>query len=250
MSPASTHAGVQTTHNSVFRLSVGNVRAKPGEKVRVPVTLEGEGILGGEFVVEFDEALKANVIPKIAGLTFERNVENGKIRFAFAGMKPIAAKAELLQSKETGINSVNALHIHIEFDVPDDVADGSVFPLRIVDARLNEVKRIVKVDGSIEILPSKTALLANYPNPFNPDTWIPYQLADDANVTIKIYDVGGRLVRTLHIGRKDAGSYIGKEKAVHWNGRNEAGERTATGVYFYSIQAGQFTATRKMLVLK
>ena len=94
----------------------------------------------------------------------------------------------------------------------------------------------------------QTELYQNFPNPFNPETWIPYQLAQDKNVTISIYSVSGQIVRTLEVGPKLAGSYISKENAAHWDGRNDSGEQVASGVYFYSIQAGDFAATKKMVV--
>lgn len=88
----------------------------------------------------------------------------------------------------------------------------------------------------------------NYPNPFNPETWIPYRLVAEANVKIAIYDVCGQLVRALEIGVQPAGRYFSKDKAAHWDGKNEAGEEVASGIYFYTITAGDFSATRKMVV--
>lgn len=98
--------------------------------------------------------------------------------------------------------------------------------------------------------PSEFTLYQNFSNPFNPDTWIPYQLADDEDVKIRIYDASGQLVRTLDIGQKPAGFYANKSKAAYWNGKNEDGEQVSSGVYFYTIQAGDFTATRKMILIK
>ncbi len=93
-------------------------------------------------------------------------------------------------------------------------------------------------------------LLQNYPNPFNPDTWIPFKLAQSVPVTINICDTKGQLVRTLHIGNKGAGVYVTKEKAAYWDGMDSLGEKVASGVYYYTLQAGEFRATRKMLILK
>jgi len=98
--------------------------------------------------------------------------------------------------------------------------------------------------------PTESMLFPNYPNPFNPDTWIPYQLFGDVDVTITIYNASGRLVRILDLGYKPAGFYTTKDKAAYWNGRNKAGEQVSSGIYFYSIQTGEFTATRKMVVAK
>ncbi len=100
------------------------------------------------------------------------------------------------------------------------------------------------------LTPKKTALLPNYPNPFNPETWIPYQLAKDAEVTLHIYIVNGTLVRTLTLGHQPVGIYQSKNRAAYWDGRNARGEPVASGVYFYTLTAGDFTATRKLLIRK
>ena len=100
------------------------------------------------------------------------------------------------------------------------------------------------------LIPERTALLVNYPNPFNPETWIPYQLARVSDVQIHIYAASGILVRTLDLGHQPAGIYQQRTRAAHWDGRNQLGEPVASGVYFYTLTAGDFTATRKMLIAK
>ncbi|MDE0636649.1 MAG: dockerin type I domain-containing protein [Candidatus Poribacteria bacterium] len=100
------------------------------------------------------------------------------------------------------------------------------------------------------LTPKETVLLANYPNPFNPETWIPYQLATPADVTLTIYAVNGHMVRTLALGHQAAGMYESKSRAAYWDGRNAVGEPVASGLYFYTLTAGDFTATRKMLIRK
>ncbi|MCY3742861.1 MAG: T9SS type A sorting domain-containing protein [Candidatus Poribacteria bacterium] len=99
-------------------------------------------------------------------------------------------------------------------------------------------------------LPEETALLPNYPNPFNPETWIPYQLAQPADVALKIYDIQGHVVRDLDLGHQRAGMYHSQARAAYWDGKNAVGEPVASGVYFYTFTAGDFTATRKMLIRK
>lgn len=99
-------------------------------------------------------------------------------------------------------------------------------------------------------IPKESALLANYPNPFNPDTWIPYKLAKSSDVTINIYDVSGQLVRKLYLGHQTAGIYLNKDRAAYWDGGNETGEAVASGVYFYQMRAGHFSATKKLVVVK
>ena len=100
------------------------------------------------------------------------------------------------------------------------------------------------------LIPEETALLANYPNPFNPETWIPYQLAKSAEVTLTIYDMNGGLVRRLALGHQAAGMYRNRSCAAYWNGRNQLGESVASGLYFYTLTADDFTETRRMLILK
>ena len=100
------------------------------------------------------------------------------------------------------------------------------------------------------LIPKETTLLANYPNPFNPETWIPYHLARGSNVEIVIYDVRGAVVRQLDLGHQIAGYYTSRSRAAYWDGRNDVGESVASGVYFYTLTAGDFNATRKMLIRK
>ena len=101
-----------------------------------------------------------------------------------------------------------------------------------------------------ETIPTATAVLPNYPNPFNPETWIPYQLAKPAEVTVTIYNINGRVVRYLDVGHQRAGLYHNRSRAAHWDGTNTQGESVASGVYFYTLTAGDFTATRKLLIAK
>ena len=98
--------------------------------------------------------------------------------------------------------------------------------------------------------PAETALLPNYPNPFNPETWIPYQLVQAADVKLTIYDIKGAVVRQLDLGHQLAGFYTARSKAAYWDGRNTNGEVVASGIYFYQFQAGDYSATRRMVILK
>jgi len=99
-------------------------------------------------------------------------------------------------------------------------------------------------------IPKETKLLPNYPNPFNPETWIPYQLSRSAEVSIRLYDAQGRLVRTLDLGERTAGFYLGRNRAAYWDGLNSAGEKVASGIYFYQLNVGDFKAMRKMVIVK
>ena len=97
---------------------------------------------------------------------------------------------------------------------------------------------------------TETQLLPNYPNPFNPETWIPYRLGKPVDVALTIYDMNGRALQTLEVGHQPSGVYQSRERAAHWDGRNQQGESVANGVYFFTLKAGDFSSTRKMLVGK
>ncbi|MYK93992.1 hypothetical protein F4009_08345, partial [Candidatus Poribacteria bacterium] len=131
-----------------------------------------------------------------------------------------------------------------------------------VEQWLADAYRLPRLDARLErgvawlerllaaLVPAETALLTNYPNPFNPETWIPYELAEPAEVTLRIYAVDGTLVRRLVLGHRAAGIYRSKSRAAYWDGRNAQGEKVASGLYFYTFSAGDFEATRKMLIRK
>jgi hypothetical protein len=116
---------------------------------------------------------------------------------------------------------------------------------------LESLKRLIaKQLRTADAVVLSTALFQNFPNPFNPETWIPFELAKEANVTISIYNAKGQLIHTLNLGERKAGIYVTKDKAAYWDGRNSAGEKVANGLYFYTLQAGDFKATRRMVIVK
>ena len=127
----------------------------------------------------------------------------------------------------------------------------------LTDARLLEVRNPIMKRGFlvleqllVSLTPKETELLANYPNPFNPETWIPYRLAADAFVTLTIYDLNGQVVRTFDVGHRIASAYESQSKAIYWDGKSQVGEQVASGVYFYHLSAGDYSATRKLVILK
>ena len=136
-------------------------------------------------------------------------------------------------------------------------ADAATIEAWIAQARLEDDGSLAFKQGIANLenllaslIPEETALLHNYPNPFNPETWIPYQLAESAEVTLTIYDINGQLVRRLAVGHQAAGMYKSRSRAAYWDGRNRLGEPVASGLYFYTLTTGDFTATRRMLILK
>ena len=119
------------------------------------------------------------------------------------------------------------------------------------DGSLKYREAIAMLEGLLAVLrPTETRLLANYPNPFNPETWLPYELAVDSDVEIFIYNARGVLVRHLELGHQSAGYYVAKSRAAYWDGRNRHGERVSSGFYFYQLRAGDISQLRKMVILK
>ena len=150
-------------------------------------------------------------------------------------------------------NAGNAARIgdvlEISADSPDPLI--GVKPVRhIVTADDVKNSRIQLEDLITYEIPTETALLNNYPNPFNPETWIPYHLSEDADVKLTIYDINGEVVRDIDVGHQIAAKYDTRSKAIYWDGRNRFGEQVASGIYFYHLQAGDFSGTRKMVILK
>ena len=148
-------------------------------------------------------------------------------------------------SRKANTTGAVTADINIFTNVPDDhsgytIVKNSNLPIEVIPA----------VAAAPTLLPEATSFLPNYPNPFNPETWIPYQLAKPADVTLTIYDIRGVVVRQLALGHQKAGFYTNRSRAAHWDGRNNFAEKVATGVYFCTFKAGDFTATRKMLIRK
>ena len=184
----------------------------------------------------------------------------------FNAETPQHPKADV--NKDGRIDIIDLLLVAAHFGESNESAAPSTYPnirpehLRLIDKWLTEAR--LSDDGSdvfrhgiqaLEYLidtaiPTRTVLLPNYPNPFNPETWIPYDLARDADVRIHIYNMKGESVRQLSIGFQTAGTYRTRSRAAHWDGRNAVGETVSSGIYFYTLQAGRFKTTRQMVILK
>ena len=153
-----------------------------------------------------------------------------------------------VSSKEPAQLTVDARAIPAEQELV--ISDGhseAVFAAG-VEMQLDNGDRELTV--SLRPLPKVTQLLQNYPNPFNPETWIPYQLNQESEVSLSVYSSEGKLVRQIDLGLKPAGNYQRTERAIYWDGRNASGESVSSGVYFYRLQAGDYSQTRKMVILK
>ena len=170
-----------------------------------------------------------------------------------------------------GDGTVNFLDLLLIFDNRDDDAAGAP---TVVGMKLSAIQ-IDVIEEQIDLLiatndrspaalrtlvymqqllatarPEKTQLFANYPNPFNPETWIPYELATDTHVKITIYNTQGVVIRTLQFGHQSAGYYTDRDRAAYWDGRNALGEQVASGLYFYQLETDEMSSMRKMVILK
>ena len=155
-----------------------------------------------------------------------------------------AATADLARRSVVQVGDTVELYV----TGPEGNVESRTRRFKVTPAHLATAVLSVRLDdiGS----PQQDLLLQNYPNPFNPETWIPYQLSEDSPVSVSIYDTTGRLVRTLSLGFQSAGFYNSRERAAYWDGRNEIGERVASGIYFYQLTTPSFHQVKRMLILK
>ena len=145
------------------------------------------------------------------------------------------------------IEAGDALEVILFDDLGNIVSGPFTYKVGIEDLRKAYLSLPLTVG---DVHPASTILGQNFPNPFNPETWIPYQLEKSADVVLQIYDTSGHMVRTLDLGFKPQGFYMTRSTAAYWDGRNNIGEHVASGIYFYSLHTPDFSATRKMLILK
>ncbi len=222
-----------------------------GDAATAPIALAGYNVDGQTAVLDVSGA----VVDEITGLAsegFRVKVKNLSTKASLTKVTS-AEIAEGYNMTFVDLKVGNAARIgdvlEISADSPNPLV--GVKPVRHV-VTVDDVKNgLVILENLIAYeIPAETALLRNYPNPFNPETWIPYHLSEDADVSLTIYDVNGALVRTIDVGHQIAAKYDTRSKAVYWDGRNQFGEQVASGIYFYSLSAGDFSATRKMVILK
>lgn len=225
-----------------YIVSIPQIKTHRGKKVIFPIMIEGNRpLFAGEVELTFDtNYLKLMDIQPTKQFSNFRVIHqadaDGEISIAFAGAEPVRPS--------------NAV-VNLTFQANPNGKSGIPSPIHFTSVRLNGGQTpTTKQDGVFELLPDYFALLQNYPNPFNPETWIPYELPEATNVLIRIYNVNGELVYTANLGKKTAGSYILKERAFHWDGKNDGGERVSNGLYMYNIQAGDFSATKRLVVIK
>ena len=190
-------------------------------------------------------------LPRPSGWGFRvtvKNLSTGKVDTAVTDDNGVGYQFTFVNT-ETGRAAQVGDILEITAQSPDPFV--GVQPLRYVVTPTDVKRNHIPLDELVAYeIPEETELLLNYPNPFNPETWIPYRLAKDAFVRLTIYDLSGGLVRRIDVGHRIAAVYESRSKAVHWDGRNGLGERVASGIYFYHLSAGDYSATRKMVISK
>ncbi|HID55669.1 TPA: hypothetical protein EYP37_04005, partial [Candidatus Poribacteria bacterium] len=189
-----------------------------GERVRIPILVdEMSGLYGGGVRISYDPKMLRTrgvmIDEMLSGYYVQSNMDvAGEIRIGFVG---------------TGDEEGPGKLVWIEFEV----IGRWETEVKLEEVDLANSERVRLVDGKVRVVPRETVLLPNYPNPFNPETWIPFRLSEDGDVVIRIYDAVGRLVKKLELGYLRAGYYTSRHSAAYWDGRNELGERVASGVY-------------------
>jgi predicted GH43/DUF377 family glycosyl hydrolase len=256
-----------------YQVSIPSLSVKEGGVISAPIVVsDGTNmdvcryITSGGISLLYDASVlkpvKVSASPLISDYYLKYNINKpGEIRIAFVGTKltesvglsPLINGARGLSPQEQESPDSRDVAkqdiLYIEFEALP-FTDGKNSQLILNTVELSGSSDIIKRHGFVEVLPGRTELLPNYPNPFNPETWIPYRLSEGADVTVYIYDTRGQLARSFFLGTKPAGTYLDRNKAVYWDGRNDAGELVASGVYFYQLKAGKFSDTRKLAVMK
>jgi parallel beta-helix repeat protein len=249
-----------------YEVSLPQLETPAGGKIQVPIAInDATGLLAGGITIKYDQTVLRAVdyasLKLLNGYYWKANTNlPGEVRFAFATTEPLTPalsaenqrmrqfEAERSEQRERE-EKVGGRMLMVEFEVLPN-AEGKTSPLILENVNLSNSLSIKKINGEVRVIPSNFALLQNFPNPFNPDTWIPYKLASDSLVSVSIYNAKGQLIRTLHLGYQNAGVYVTKGKAAYWDGRDNVGERVSSGVYFYTLQTGKFISTRKMVIVK
>lgn len=222
-----------------------------GEQLTVNVAITGgKAVAGYQVSVAFDPAVLSYISATDAGY-----FPSGAYTVPLEGDQDITLVAAALESTATETTGILTT---LTFEVLHPNPFRSLQLTDVILANADATAQAVQwadVQGNWNepinaAPPEATVMLPNYPNPFNPETWIPYRLAAPAEVTLTIYSADGKLVRTLALGHQATGVYQSKDRAAYWDGRNGLGEPVASGLYFYTFTAGDFTATGKMLILK
>ncbi len=228
------NSGMMEDAGSMVAMNGNSASTAPSIGFQTPV-LQVQGKLIDQAGMMSREGLNVTVKNLTSGGVLGRTTATDDYSMTFVKLDSSAAKVgDVIEIKADSPNPLLGIRPVQHIVTADDVLDS----------------RISLPDLVTYEIPAQTELLANYPNPFNPETWIPYRLAEDARVSLTIYGASGSLVRTIDIGFTPAAVYQGRSDAIYWDGRNDFGEQVSSGIYFYHLNAGDFSATRKMVIVK
>jgi hypothetical protein len=197
-------------------------------------------LYAGEFRLEFDPALL-----EVTGVALDGATQSG----AMLSHRAAEGQVAVAFASARGIESTDRA-VGVTFRATTGTREPREAAIHLSHLRLNGAIAQTDFSHTVRIEPFVTRLMANYPNPFNPETWIPFELSQDADVTVHIYGLDGGIVRTLDLGHHMQGEYRARESAAYWDGRNQMGERVASGVYVYELLAGDHRAVRRMVIGK
>jgi len=224
----------------VARLSASSTSARPGAWVTVSLDASATPDLrAGEIVLHFDSAVLRPVDVSLRqGDTADaawrpvlaQHEVDGQIAIAFASARPLEGLGGILD---------------VTFEASRSISRPTESAITASHVRLNRSLVDTGFVYAFRVEPFQTRLMANYPNPFNPETWIPFELAEDARVALRIYDISGTVVRTLDLGQRPMGEHVDRAHAAYWDGRNQSGEPVASGVYVYELTAAEHGAVRR-----
>ena len=237
------------TTDSTLTISVGAGAIKDYDgatfTAQIPVIANTESVVASTAAPLSEVTLDESVVTlTLKGAKYERSVFDIRDAVSVSGLTSVT-----IPWHQPDRESDTEITVELEFDGTDFDTDATLTFSVEADAIANY--NGPALTAQITVMASReNALMANFPNPFNPETWIPYELEKPADVTLTIYALNGRKVRRLALGYQPAGLYQSRSRAAYWDGRNDFGEGVASGVYFYTLTASDFSATRKMLILK
>ena len=234
--------GIFSGLNNLTTLQLqGNVVDPIPLTIKLVKTGEGKFKADVQTAAPFEIIIEVNVTNgNIIGEETTVTISSGKIRSGVVKVQRSAGLLNIASPVTVGITSLpDRPSKHKGYMLVRD----SNLPIIVIDTVMDN-------NAPANLGPDKTKLLDNFPNPFNPETWIPYQLSKPANVTLTIYNMRGVVVRQLKLGQQPAGVYTNRSRAIHWDGRNEFGEKVAAAAYFYQLQVDSVSFLRKMVILK
>jgi hypothetical protein len=226
--------------NVVTKIKLDDVHSTSGGNISVPLRITQAGIVaGGDILITYDPTIlnAVDVLSDQDLLLMANTSKPGIIKISFANS--VGYESDILAEIKFNVISDNTSRLSLQ---QATLYRDDLMPIKPK-----------KEDGWFTswAMPAKdNALLQNFPNPFNPETWIPFQLKQDSDVAIKIFSATGELVRELDLGTKPAGMYVSQDRAAYWDGKNKFGIPVASGIYFYSVKTKDFSAVRKLIVLK